>query len=142
LQPALGSSVEPDVSQVWHAAKVGEAKIGLVLDCADPGTLAEFWEQALGVKRLGAAGNYVLLESPTGALPNLLLQRVSEARVAKNRMHFDIEIPDVDAEVERLEGIGAHRLEEQARTEHGRRWVIMADPEGNEFCVCDGRSAG
>jgi predicted enzyme related to lactoylglutathione lyase len=63
-------------------------------------------------------------------------------RVAKNRMHLDIEIPDVDAEVERLERIGAHRLEEQARTEHGRRWVIMADPEGNEFCVCDAGSAG
>jgi len=129
-------------SQVWHAAKVGEAKIGLVLDCADPGTIAEFWEQALGVKRLGAAGNYVLLASPSGALPNLLLQRVSEPRVAKNRMHLDIEIPDVDAEVERLERIGAHRLEEQARTEHGRRWVIMVDPEGNEFCVCDGGGPG
>ncbi|HYU83234.1 MAG TPA: VOC family protein [Kribbellaceae bacterium] len=121
---------------------MGEAKIGLVLDCADPGTIAEFWEQALGVKRLGAAGNYVLLASPSGALPNLLLQRVSEPRVAKNRMHLDIEIPDVDAEVERLERIGAHRLEEQARTEHGRRWVIMVDPEGNEFCVCDGGGPG
>ena len=127
---------------VWHAAGVGEAKIGLVLDCADPEAVAAFWEQALGVKRLGAAGNYVLLASPSGALPNLLLQRVSETKVAKNRMHLDVETPDVDAEVERLEGIGAQRLEEQARTEHGRRWVIMADPEGNEFCVCDGGSAG
>jgi predicted enzyme related to lactoylglutathione lyase len=129
-------------AQVCHPAKVGEAKIGFVLDCADPGALATFWEQALGAKRLGAAGNYVLLGSPSGALPNLLLQRVGEPRVAKNRMHLDIEILDVDAEVERLEGIGAHRLEEQARTEHGRRWVIMADPEGNEFCVCDAGSAG
>jgi predicted enzyme related to lactoylglutathione lyase len=55
--------------------------------------------------------------------------------------HLDIEIRDVDAEVERLERIGAHRLEGHARTEHGRRWVIMADPEGNEFCVCDGGGA-
>jgi predicted enzyme related to lactoylglutathione lyase len=121
---------------------VEEAKIGLVLDCADPEGLAEFWEQALGVKRLGAAGNYVLLASPSGALPKLLLQRVGEPRVAKNRMHLDIETPDVDAEVERLEGIGARRFEGQARTEHGSRWVIMVDPEGNEFCVCDGGSAG
>ena len=121
---------------------MGEAKIGLVLDCADPETVATFWEQALGLKRVGAAGNYVLLASPSGALPNLLLQRVSETKVAKNRMHLDIETPDVDAEVERLEGIGAHRLEDHAPTEHGRRWVIMADPEGNKFCVCDAGSAG
>jgi predicted enzyme related to lactoylglutathione lyase len=137
-------AVEIQISRtrlVWHAAKVGEAKIGLVLDCADPETVAAFWEQALRVKRLGAAGNYVLLGSPSGALPNLLLQRVSEPKAAKNRMHLDIETPDVDAEVERLEGIGAQRLEEQARTEHGSRWVIMVDPENNEFCVCDAGSA-
>jgi len=129
-------------AQVWHAATVGEAKIGLVLDCADPEALAEFWEQAVGVKRLGAVGDYVyvLLASPSGALSKLLLQRVGEPRVAKNRMHLDIETPDVDAEVERLEGIGARRFEEQARAEHGSRWVIMVDPEGNEFCVCDGGS--
>lgn len=116
---------------------MGEAKIGLVLDCADLEAVAAFWERALGVRRVGAAGNYVLLASPSGALPDLLLQRVSEAKAAKNRMHLDVETPDVDAEVKRLEGIGAHRLEEQARTEYGRRWVIMVDPEGNEFCVCD-----
>ena len=139
----LGAQIQVSrTPQVWHAAKVAEVKIGLVLDCADPETLAAFWEQALRVKRLGAAGNYVLLASPSGALPNLLLQRVSEPKVAKNRMHLDVETPDVDGEVERLEGIGAHRLEEHTRTEHGRRWVIMVDPDGNEFCVCDGGSAG
>jgi predicted enzyme related to lactoylglutathione lyase len=53
-------------------------------------------------------------------------------------MHFDIEIADVDAEVERLESLGARRLESESRSEHGTRWVVMADPEGNEFCVCDG----
>jgi predicted enzyme related to lactoylglutathione lyase len=114
-----------------------EATIGLVLDCADPQALADFWSRALGVQRLGGAGNYVLLAS-TGALPKLLLQRVGEPKLGKNRMHLDIETPDVDAEVERLEKIGARRLEAQARAEHGSRWVVMADPEGNEFCVCDG----
>jgi hypothetical protein len=121
---------------------VQEASIGLVLDCADPETLARLWVDALGLQR-GAAGNYVLLASPSGALPKLLLQRVEEPKVAKNRMHLDIETRDVDGEVARLETIGARRLEADARAEHGSRSVIMADPEGNELCVCNaGQGAG
>jgi predicted enzyme related to lactoylglutathione lyase len=119
-----------------------EAKIGLVLDCADPEALSDFWTEALGLQRLGAAGSYVLLASPSGALPKLLLQHVDEPKAAKNRMHLDIETTDVDAEVKRLEGIGARRLEHDVRVEHGSRWVILADPEGNEFCVCDGGAGG
>src|SRR5579859_2106503 len=115
-----------------------EAKIGLVLDSADPEALGEFWAEALGLQRLGAAGNYVLLGSPSGALPKLLLQRVGEPKATKNRMHLDIETPDVGNEVERLEAIGARRIENEPRNEHGNQWVVMADPEGNEFCVCDG----
>jgi predicted enzyme related to lactoylglutathione lyase len=118
---------------------VPEATIGLVLDCADPEALAAFWAAALGLERLGAAGNYVLLVSPNRTLPKFLLQRVTEPKGPKNRMHLDIETPDVDGEVERLEGIGARRLEADARSEHGSRWVVMADPEGNEFCVCAGQ---
>jgi predicted enzyme related to lactoylglutathione lyase len=68
-------------------------------------------------------------------LPKLLLQRVDEAKAGKNRMHLDIDSPDVDGEVARLEGLGARRLEADARTEFNSRWVVMADPEGNEFCV-------
>lgn len=117
---------------------MAEASIGLVLDCGEPEVLAEFWSSALGMERLGSAGNYVMLVSPSGALPKLLLQRVGEPKGAKNRMHLDIEVRDVDAEVSRLEGLGARRSESDARAEHGTRWVIMADPEGNEFCVCDG----
>lgn len=122
--------------------RVAEATIGLVLDRAAAEALGRFWEQALGLRRLGAAGAYVLLASPSGALPRFLLQRVGEAKTAKNRMHLDIETPDVDAEVERLEGIGARRLDRHARTGHGSRWVVMADPEGNEFCVCDAGAGG
>jgi predicted enzyme related to lactoylglutathione lyase len=116
---------------------VTEATLALVLDCAEPEELAGFWAEALGLERLGAAGNYVLLSS-RGSLPKLMLQRVSEPKLGKNRMHLDIETPDVDVEVSRLEALGAKRLEEQARVEHDMRWVVMADPEGNEFCVCTG----
>jgi predicted enzyme related to lactoylglutathione lyase len=113
------------------------ATIGLVLDCADPDRLAAFWSAALGYTILGGAGSYVMLMDQSGRQPKLLLQRVPEAKTSKNRMHLDIESPAVDDEVTRLEDLGARRLETEPRAEHGTRWVIMADPEGNEFCVCD-----
>jgi predicted enzyme related to lactoylglutathione lyase len=113
------------------------ATIGLVLDCVDPEALAKFWSDALGYATLGGAGNYVMLVDGDGVAPKLLLQAVPEAKTAKNRMHLDIETPLVDEEVSRLEALGAQRLEADTRSEHGSRWVIMADPEGNEFCVCN-----
>lgn len=71
-----------------------------------------------------------------------MLQRVDEPKAAKNRMHFDIETPTVDEEVSRLEALDAQRIEHDAIEEHGNRWVVMADPEGNDFCVCNaGQSA-
>ena len=113
------------------------AKLGLVLDCADPEKLAEFWSAAIGHTTLGGAGNYVLLVDAAGHQPKLLLQRVDEPKAGKNRMHFDIETPTVDTEVARLEALGARRIVEEAIEELGSRWVVMADPEGNEFCVCN-----
>jgi len=118
------------------------ATLGLVLDCADPDKLAEFWSAAIDYTILGGAGNYVLLVDETGQQPKLLLQLVDEPKAGKNRMHFDIETPTVDEEVARLESIGARRIVDDAIEEHGNRWVVMADPEGNEFCVCNaGQSA-
>jgi predicted enzyme related to lactoylglutathione lyase len=118
------------------------ATIGLVLDCTSPDQLARFWSEALGYTTLGGAGSYVMLIDPDGARPKLLLQAVPEAKSAKNRMHLDIDTPDVNAEAARLESLGAKRLESEIRREHGTNWVIMADPEGNEFCVCDGGFGG
>src|SRR5215208_5825740 len=114
------------------------AKMGLVLDCADPEVLASFWAAAIGYTTLGGAGSYVLLVDEAKERPKLLLQRVDEPKAGKNRMHVDIESEDVDGEVARLEGLGARRIEPDAQEEHGSRWVVMADPEGNEFCVCSG----
>lgn len=118
------------------------ATIGLVLDCTNPTELAHFWSEALGYRTLGGAGNYVMLVDTEGIKPKLLLQAVPEPKRCKNRMHLDIETPDVASEASRLESLGARRLEAGARNEHGTNWVIMADPEGNEFCVCDGGSSG
>jgi len=118
------------------------SNIGLVLDCADPERLANFWAPALGYVRLGAAGNYVLLVDQDGSRPKLLLQRVSEPKSAKNRMHLDIVSPNIEAEAARLTAIGARQISRQPLSEHGNTWLLMLDPEGNEFCVCDGGTPG
>jgi predicted enzyme related to lactoylglutathione lyase len=110
-------------------------EIVVTLDCADPETLARFWAPALGYEVLGSAGAYVALV-PSGGGPGFLLQRVEEPKSGKNRMHVDLKVPDVEREVERLLGLGAKRLSDATMEEHGSQWVVMTDPEGNEFCVC------
>ncbi len=113
---------------------------GLVLDCADPDRLAEFWSEALDYANVGSAGVYVALYPREGNGPKLLLQRVTEPKATKNRMHLDIEVPDIDAEADRLSRIGAQRVSDHTCSEHGSTWILMADPEGNEFCICDNGS--
>lgn len=112
-------------------------RIEVTLDCADPRRLAEFWTKALGYVEVGADEPYVTL-APAGARggPPLVLQRVAEPKVGKLRMHLDLYPDDVDAEIVRLESLGATRLGDDVIEEAGERWVVLADPEGNEFCVC------
>ena len=111
---------------------------GLVLDCADPQRLAEFWAAALDYVNVGAAGAYVALYPRNGNGPKLLLQQVIDAKTSKNRMHIDIDAADIDAEADRLARLGAQRATASSCHEHGNSWIVMADPEGNEFCICDG----
>lgn len=113
-------------------------KMGLVLDCTDPEGLAAFWAQALDYEIVGGAGAYVMLLPKEPGAPQLLLQRVPEAKSVKNRMHLDIHVADIDTEATRLEGFGATRVSSSAFDENGTQWHLMADPEGNELCVCNG----
>jgi predicted enzyme related to lactoylglutathione lyase len=115
---------------------VSEPNIDLVLDCADPERLADFWAQALGYRKIGFKEPYFLLMPAQREFPPLALQRVPEPKTAKNRMHLDIRTPDVPAEAKRLEGLGATRVDVGQSGDEG--WITMADPEGNEFCVCPG----
>ena len=113
------------------------SSISLVLDCRDPQTLAKFWAPALDYVDVGSVENYTLLIPGADGGPRLLLQRVAEDKAAKNRMHLDIHVKDIEAEASRLEGLGAQRSTGAPMSEHGHAWVLMTDPEGNEFCVCD-----
>ena len=114
--------------------------IGLVLDCIDPVALADFWGPALDYVSVGEFGSYVALFPNGRPGPKLLLQRVAEPKAAKNRMHLDIEVPDIEAEAARLAALGATRVQDETLSEHGTTWILMADPEGNEFCICDAGS--
>jgi predicted enzyme related to lactoylglutathione lyase len=115
-------------------------QVGLVLDCRDPEALARFWSDALGYVIVGGVGSYVLLAPEGRPGPKLLLQRVPEDKAVKNRMHLDLEVSDIEAVADRLVQLGAGRVSPGPQAEHASRWIVLTDPEGNEFCVCDGGS--
>jgi predicted enzyme related to lactoylglutathione lyase len=117
---------------------MAKSKIEIVLDCADPQRLEPFWREALGYTSLWSTEELVVLVPQGDVGAPLLLQRVPEDRSGKNRMHIDLVIDDLEAEVTRLVGFGAARAHEGVRELGGASWVTMSDPEGNEFCVCSG----
>jgi hypothetical protein len=139
--------------------------IQLVFDCADPDRMARFWSAALGYQLQPPPDGFdtwdAFLDSlgvpaaerndasaivdPAGVRPRIFFQRVPEPKVAKNRLHIDLNAgagardpterrARVDAEVARLKALGATD-ERGAMAKHGEYWVRMNDPEGNEFCV-------
>jgi hypothetical protein len=137
----------------------------VTFDCADPDRLATFWAAALGYKKQGPPEGYATwyeflaaqgvpedqwnsasaVIDPDGIGSRIFFQKVPEPKSAKNRVHLDVNAGGgravtaaerrkrVDAEVERLVGIGATRLRDKERL--GEYWVVMQDPEGNEFCI-------
>lgn len=113
-------------------------RIDVAIDCADPDAQASFWADALGYRRHGSWEQYRSLVPPDDArgLPKLVLQQVPEAKAVKNRLHLDLVVDDVDAEVARLTALGATVVPGAGHDEPGLRWVLMLDPEGNELCVC------
>lgn len=107
--------------------------IEFTLDCCDLDREADFWQAAAGLQVQGRIGDrYVALRGHGVALT---LQRVPEPKTAKNRLHLDLLVDDVEDELVRLESLGASRLTPTARREYGQIWYVLADPEGNEFCV-------
>jgi hypothetical protein len=115
-----------------------KATIELVLDCAEPARLAGFWRAALDYREYYTDATLVVLVPKDGAASPLLLQGVPEPKAGKNRMHLDIIVDEVEAEVSRLLALGAHRIDDGVQSYGGTRWVRMSDPEHNEFCVSTG----
>jgi predicted enzyme related to lactoylglutathione lyase len=108
----------------------------VVIDCSDLDRSAGFWAAALGYKAGPATtGVYRGLTPQSGVGIDLLLQRVPDVKGQKNRLHLDLRTPDLDTEVRRVVGLGATLLTREPVAEHGWLWHILADPDGNEFCV-------
>ena len=140
--------------------------VQVVIDCADPARLAAFWAEALHYAIPAPPAEFAswddwaraqgipedhwndasAVEDPDRTGPRVFFQKVPEGKVAKNRMHLDLNVGGghtvplderrarVDAEVARLKALGASD-ERGAMEQRGEYWVRMNDPEGNEFCV-------
>ena len=111
----------------------------ITIDSRDPYAQATWWAQVTG----GSVGfddfpgdPEALVEPPADrSAPRLLFEQVPETKAGKNRVHVDL-IPDTtrEQEVARLLGLGATHVADHIRPD-GSGWVVLADPEGNEFCV-------
>lgn len=106
----------------------------VTLDCNSLEALAAFWTEALHYRLVRREPKFLCFRPPEGvAGVRLVLQEVAERKQGKNRMHMDIPSTDLDADRARLLRLGAVDL--QRHTEAGCSWVVLADPEGNEFCL-------
>jgi predicted enzyme related to lactoylglutathione lyase len=108
----------------------------LILDANDPDGLATFWQSVLGWQRGEADDDGdVELVAPDGSLPTLVFVPVPEGKQAKNRIHIDVSPVgvDQDTELERLLGLGAREVDVGQADDVS--WIVLADPEGNEFCL-------
>ncbi len=115
---------------------MAEPNIDVVIDCSDPEALAAFWAEALGYTKAGLFEQYFVLLPTVREFPPVILQRVPEPKTTKARIHIDLRVPDIESEAQRLEALGARRIDIGQGDDPG--WITMADPEGNEFCVCPG----
>ncbi|MFT7835137.1 VOC family protein [Saccharothrix sp. BKS2] len=108
----------------------------ITFDCRDAYELAGFWSLVTGRPRADddhPGDPEVYIELPSG--PGLLFIQVPDPKVVKNRVHLDLRPGTTrDAEVERLLEVGARLVDDRRRAD-GTGWVVLADPEGNEFCV-------
>jgi hypothetical protein len=122
----------------------------VTFDCADSLLVGRFWSAALGrpldpkassdFATIGFAGRrdtvgWAAAERDND--PTWMFVKVPELKIAKSRLHLDLAAPDPEAEVLRLVELGATRVADI--DEHGYTWTVMADPEGNEFCVAKSR---
>jgi predicted enzyme related to lactoylglutathione lyase len=105
----------------------------VTFDCSDPAKLAGWWaEQFGGTAQELLPGEFIAVTRPEG--PRLGFQKVPDPTPGKNRVHLDFGVADVDAEVSRLKSAGATEVGGRTLSDTFR-WVVMADPEGNVFCV-------
>ncbi len=118
---------------------MGSRWYAVVVDSADPARLSRWWAEVLGYRILDEDANEVMVGAGDDSHPILFFTRSADSKVGKNRLHLDLSPDDRDAEVERLVNMGARNVD---IGQGDRSWVVLADPEGNEFCVLRSRPEG
>lgn len=108
----------------------------VTLDCADAQALASFWNAVLGWEIAYSADDGAYLANPSG--PGLFLQPVPEPKRAKNRAHLDLTSADYPRDLAAAREAGATVVAERDAPD-GRPYAVLADPEGNEFCLLSPR---
>jgi len=124
----------------WHYGLVTVRFQCVCVDAADPQMLSRFWAEALGWRVTCEEPDEVVIEPAAGSpedgvAPDIVFLRVPEGKSLKNRLHIDLRPDDRTREVERLEQLGARRVDIGQAADV--TWVVMGDPEGNEFCVLE-----
>ncbi|MEV0431079.1 VOC family protein [Micromonospora sp. NPDC050495] len=111
------------MSSVWE---------NLTVDAQDPSRLAHWWAEALGYQVISDKPDEVEIRRTPDSLPGIVFVPVAQPKEGKSRLHIDLRPADLEAEVERLVDMGARHVDiGQGSVE----WTVLADPEGNEFCV-------
>jgi catechol 2,3-dioxygenase-like lactoylglutathione lyase family enzyme len=110
-----------------------------VIDARDPAALGHWWHEALGWVVINDDPEEFEIRPAADRFPGLVFVAVSEHKTVKNRLHLDFRPDDRDREVERMLALGATR----ADVGQGKQsWVVLADPEGNEFCILSAPALG
>ena len=104
----------------------------ICIDAHDIDALAAWWSSVLGWPAEPTDDGDVILRAPAGAGPDWLFLAVPDGKVVKNRIHFDFTPEDQQAEVDRVLALGARHVD---IGQGEQTWVVLADPEGNEFCI-------
>lgn len=107
----------------------------IVIDTVDPARIAPFWCALLGVRERGWFGEDYLMLTTDGGAPPVAFQRVPEAKSVKNRLHVDLAVEDLDGAFAQIVAFGGSAVSDILEMPGGYRWRVMADPEGNEFCI-------
>jgi catechol 2,3-dioxygenase-like lactoylglutathione lyase family enzyme len=110
----------------------------VVVAASDPAALGRWWRDALGWVVVDEDDVVFEIQPEAGQLPGLLFLAVDKPKVGQNRLHIDLRPDDQQAEVDRLLTMGATRVDVG---QGDAPWVVLADPEGNEFCILAARKS-
>lgn len=117
-----------DLDSERPVGRIGE----IVIDVHDLSLCGQFWSKILGVQVKSEDERYLVLDAQTEG-PGIILQKVTEKKRGKNRVHIDLRVRDIDRALSQVKSLGGRKA--QLVEDPQERFIVVADPEGNEFCL-------